>query len=65
MVKIVTHTEAQSFEISKLKTSLKKTSNPPEINRIFDSSKSRARCHHSFKLGLKLKYLNPDQLLLS
>ena len=34
MIKIVTHTEAQSFEISKLKASLKKTSNPPEITRI-------------------------------
>ena len=64
MVKMAKHTKARSFEISKLKTSMKN----PEILlriRIFDPSKFPIRCHHSFKLGSKLNYLNSDQLLLS
>ena len=64
MVKMVTNTKAQSFEISKLEN-FEKPCTPPEVTRICDPSKSRARHHHSFKLGSKLKYLNSDQLLLS
>ena len=32
-------------------------SNPPVVTGIFDPNKSRARHHHSWKLGSKLKYL--------
>ena len=39
--------------------------NPSEVTGICDPSKFQARRHHRFKLGSKLKYLNPDQLLLS
>ena len=63
-MKIATHTKARSFEISRIKN-LAKPRNPREVTRICDQSKSRARCHHSSKLGLTLKYLNSDQLLLS
>ena len=57
MVKMVKHT--------KLKNLLEKPWNPPEVTRICDPSKSKARRHHSFKLGSKLKYLSSDQLPLS
>ena len=60
MVKMLMHTEAQSFEISKLKDVIQKPSNLPEATTISDPLKSRAGCHYSFKLGLKLKYLNSD-----
>ena len=60
MVKMMTHTEAQSFEISKLKSFLEKPSNPPGVTGICNQSKSRAQRQHSLKLGLKLKYLNSD-----
>ena len=59
------HTKARSFEISKLKNLHEKPWNPPEVTRIFDPPKFPTRCHHSFKLGSKLNYLNSDQLLLS
>ena len=49
---MVKHTKARSFKISKLKS-------------LLDPSKSKARRHHSLKLGSKLKYLNSDQLPLS
>ena len=35
-----------------------RSSNPPVVTGICDPNKSRARHHHSFKLGSKLKYLN-------
>ena len=62
---MVTHTKARSFENSKLKNLLGKTLKSPEATRFCDPSKSLARCHYSFKLGSKLKYLHSDQLLLS
>ena len=62
MVKMVTNTEARTFEISKLKNLLEKPWKSPEVTKI---CKSQARCHHSFKLGSKLKYFNSDQLLLA
>ena len=65
MVKMVTHTETRSFEISKLKNLFAKHSKPHEVTRICGSSKSQARHRHSFRLGSKLKYLNSDQLLFS
>ena len=34
------------------------SSKPPVVTGICDPNKSRARNHHSLKLGLKLKYLN-------
>ena len=37
---MVTHTEAESFEISKLKNLLEKLSSPPEVTGICDPSKS-------------------------
>lgn len=40
MAKMVTDTEAQSFEISKLANLLEKPSNHPEVTGICDSSKS-------------------------
>ena len=61
---MMTHIKAQSFEFSKQKN-LEKPRNLPEVIRVCDPSKSRARRHHSFKVGSKLKYLNSDQLLLS
>ena len=42
-----------------------RSSNPPAVTGICDPKKSRARHHHSLKLGSKLKHLNIDQLLLS
>ena len=33
------------------------SSNPPVVTGICDPNKSRARHHHSLKLGSKLKYL--------
>ena len=65
MMKMVKHTMARSFKISKFKNLLEKPSNAPEVTTICDISKSKGRHHHSFKLGSKLKYLNSDQLLLS
>ena len=50
MVKTVTHTDARSLEIAKLKNLLEKSPNPPVVTRICDPSKSRAR--HYYKLGL-------------
>ena len=44
MVKTVTHTKAPSFEIPKLKD-LEKPQKFPEVTRICDPSKSRARRH--------------------
>ena len=64
-VKMVKHKKAESFKISKLKNLLEKPWNHFEITRISDPSKSPAPRHHSFKLDLKLKYLNSDQLPLS
>ena len=44
MIKLLTHTEAQKFEIWKIKTSFKNTqikpSNHPEVAGTCDSSKS-------------------------
>ena len=60
MVNMKTHTEAPSFEISKFKNLLEKSSKPVEVTRICDQD-----YHRSFKLGSKLKYLNSDQLFLS
>ena len=58
---MVKHKKAESFKISKLKNLLEKPWNHSEITRISDPSKSPAPRHHSFKLDLKLKYLNSDQ----
>ena len=65
MVKMVTQTEAQNFEISELENLLEKPSNLPEVTGICHPSKSRPRHRLSFQLGSKLKYLNSDQLLPS
>ena len=36
-MKMVTHSKARSFEISKLKNLLKKPTNPPEVIRICEN----------------------------
>ena len=55
---MVKHKKARSFKISKLKNLLEKPSNPSEVTRICDLSKSPAPRQHIFKLHSKLKYLN-------
>ena len=37
-----------------------RSSNPPVVTGICDPNKSQARHHRSFKIGLKLKYLNKN-----
>ena len=62
--KNATHTEAQSFEISKLKNLLEKPAKHPEFTGICDPFEILSMTLSQFQFGSKLMYPNSDQPLL-
>ena len=59
---MVTHAEAQTFEISKLKNLLEKPWNSPDITRICQNLKHNAITAQKMKFPIKNFFSNCDQI---